>query len=589
MNFNLNALIRENIQKMKPYSSARSEYSGDDANTIFLDANEQPEAFEGLPASINRYPRHNQEQLKKHLAALKDVREDQIFLGNGSDEVIDLILRCFARPGLDEVIIFPPTFGMYAVSAQVNDLAITKVPLNDGFLIDVQATLNAVTEHTKALFICSPNNPTGNIQPRDTIISLLKHFNGLVIVDEAYMDFSPGNSLITELDHYPNLIILQTFSKAWGLAGARVGMAYASKDIVSVLNKVRFPYNLSMPDSGLAIDALNKYAQYKLSIAETLINRAWLKEQLMLLPSVTQIYPSDANFLLVKTTDGDTLYKYLSSQGIIVRNRSKEPGCEGCLRVTVGTPSENQRLIDTWRHYGQEEGLNTKSRKGSKTESSSHADTGNHELSSAASKTGEDHQSLAAKPIRRAIVERATSETTITVRINLDGSGRANISTGIGFFDHMLHQIARHGLFDLDILATGDLHIDPHHTIEDTAITLGQAFRKALGDKAGIERYGFALPMDDANAKVMIDFGGRIFFKWKVHFEAPFTGEVPTSLFEHFFRSFAEATASNLHIKAKGKDDHHKIEAVFKAFAKTLRMAVSRNEKGILPSTKGSL
>jgi histidinol-phosphate aminotransferase len=241
---------------------------------------------------------------------------------------------------------------MYAVSAQVNDLGIKKVPLNSNFLIDVKATMAAVTSNTRAMFVCSPNNPTGNLQPRDTIIRLLEQFDGLVVVDEAYMDFSPNNSLLPELEQYPNLIVLQTFSKAWGLAGARVGMAYASEEIVSVLNKVRFPYNLSMPDTSLAITALDKYAQYKLSIAETLENRKLLEEQLKTLPLVTHIYPSDANFLLVKTSDGDSLYNFLKERGIIVRNRSKEPGCEGCLRVTVGTSEENQRLLDTWSRYG---------------------------------------------------------------------------------------------------------------------------------------------------------------------------------------------------------------------------------------------
>ncbi len=589
MSFNLNTLIRDNIREMKPYSSARSEYSGNDEDTIFLDANEQPEPFEGLPKNINRYPKNNQERLKKSLAVLKEVRENQIFLGNGSDEAIDLILRCFARPMLDHIIIFPPTFGMYAVSAQMNDLGIKKVPLTSNFLIDVKATMAAATNNTRAMFVCSPNNPTGNIQPRDTIIQLLEQFDGLVVVDEAYMDFSPNNSLLPELDQYPNLIVLQTFSKAWGLAGARVGMAYASEEIVSVLNKVRFPYNLSMPNNSLAISALDKYAQYKLSIAETLENRKLLEVQLKTLPLVSHIYPSDANFLLVKTSDGDNLYNFLKAKGIIVRNRSKEPGCEGCLRVTVGTSEENQRLIDTWSLYGSLKEVDQPSGEGSDAVNANISGTPDYESPSTDIDLKELPATQSTKAARRAVVQRSTSETDITVRINLDGTGRANISTGVGFFDHMLHQIARHGIFDLDILATGDLNVDPHHTIEDTAITLGKAFRKALGDKAGIERYGFSLPMDDASAEVLIDFGGRIFLKWKASFEAPFTGEVPTTLYEHFFRSFAEATAANIHVKAKGQDDHHKIEAIFKAFAKALRMAVTRNEKGILPSTKGSL
>lgn len=579
MSFNLHALIRDNIREMKPYSSARSEFSGDDSGTIFLDANEQPQPFEGLPDKINRYPRHNQERLRQRLAAVKGVREGQIFLGNGSDEAIDLILRCFARPSTDEVMVFPPTFGMYGVSASVNDLAVHKVGLDQEFRIDVEKTLSAVNPHTRAMFICSPNNPTGNIQSHETIKELLAGFDGLVVVDEAYIDFSPGSSMLPHLDDYPNLIVLQTFSKAWGLAGARVGMAYASEDIIDVLNKVRFPYNISLPDSQLAVEALNRYAEYKLCVAQALDNRSWLQSMLAGMPKVEHIYPSSANFLLVRTSDGDALYGYLRDHGVVVRNRGNEPGCAGCLRVTVGTQEENRRLLEVWAGFGQE------ASGGEKDDPAGRGD--------AAGPAGNRHESsrgqAAEMPARTTVVSRTTSETAITVRLGLDGTGRANIQTGIGFYDHMLQQIARHGLFDLDILADGDLHIDVHHTIEDTAITLGQAFRKALGSKAGIERYGFALPMDDAEAKVLIDFGGRFFLKWKVRFDTPNTGEVPTSLYEHFFRSFAEAAAANLHVKAKGKDDHHKIEAVFKAFAKALRMAVSRNASGIVPSTKGNL
>lgn len=587
MNFSLDALIRDNIRKMKPYSSARSEFSGDDSGAVFLDANEQPRAFEGLPDSINRYPRHNQEQLKKRLAALKGIRGEQIFLGNGSDEAIDLILRCFARPSVDEIMVFPPTFGMYGVSASVNDLAVNKVHLDEDFMIDVGKTLSAVRTNTRVMFVCSPNNPSGNLQPKETITALLEGFSGLVVVDEAYTDFSPGASLLPWLDDHPNLMVLQTFSKAWGLAGARVGMACASKEIIDVLNKVRFPYNLSMPDTQLAMEALNRYAEYKLSVDESLDNRSWLRTNIIGLPGVVHIYPSDANFLLVKTTCADELYRFLCDHGVIVRNRSSEPGCEGCLRITVGTAEENQRLIDTWKRFHTQSGA-TRAKPAAPigAQKMPHHPEGKPEERMQGE--GQADEGITPKA-RKVVVSRSTSETNITVRLNLDGTGRANIHTGIGFYDHMLHQIARHGLFDLDIVATGDLHIDPHHTLEDTAITLGQAFRKALGDKAGIERYGFALPMDDAQAKVLIDFGGRIYLKWKVKFAAPNTGDVPTSLYEHFFRSFAEAAAANIHVKAKGNDDHHKIEAIFKAFAKALRMAVNRNQSGILPSTKGAL
>jgi len=578
MAFDLYAITRENIRNMKPYSSARAEYSGDDATTIFLDANEQAVPFSGLPENINRYPKHERSLLQHQLAAIKGVQPGQVFLGNGSDEAIDLILRCFARPGIDEVIIFPPTFGMYGVSAAMNDLGVIRVPLDKDFLIDLQKTVDAATANTRVIFICSPNNPSGNLQTRETIAQLLEQVDALVVVDEAYVDFAPEESMIPLLKHYPHLIVLQTFSKAWGLAGARVGMAYASQEIVEVLNKVRFPYNLSTPDTQLALSALNRYAEYRMSVAETIENRKLMAAELTRLPGVVHIYPSAANFLLVKTSDGNGIYAFLRNNGIIVRNRSSEPGCEQCLRITIGTSWENKQLLDTWGRYEPGEAMTHNS--GAAAAADTAVPTGKAALQSPSAVMQKD---------RTAVIRRTTAETHITVRINLDGRGRANILTGIGFLDHMLHQIARHGMFDLDIEAVGDLHIDPHHTLEDTAICLGQAFRAALGNKAGIERYGFALPMDDSQAMVLIDFGGRIFLKWQARFAATKTGEVPTTLYEHFFRSFAEAAAANLHVKAKGKDDHHKIEAIFKAFAKALRMAVTRNNSGILPSTKGTL
>ncbi len=557
--FHLDAQTRENIRQLRPYKSARDEFSGDPASAVFLDANEQPTPFSALPEGINRYPKYAQDILKERLAAVKGVGVGQIFLGNGSDEAIDLILRCFASPGRDSVMVFPPTFGMYAVSARINDLKVIEVPLDEAFSADPDAIIRAMEPGCKVLFFCNPNNPTANTQDRETILRVINTFSGIVVVDEAYIDFCPEESLLDELENHPNLVVLQTFSKAWGLAGARVGVAYASPGIISVLNKAKAPYNLSSPACQLAVRALNSFAEYRIGIRQAIRERERLSGELAAMPMVEKVYPSKANFLLVKTSDAQAVYAHLAAHGVVVRNRTNEPGCQGCLRITVGTADENRKLLREWERLGM-------------------AGTSDPEEA-----PGETF------PARTATLRRQTAETDITIRLGLDGNGQAGIDTGIGFFDHMLNQIARHGLFDLDIAAKGDLHIDVHHSLEDTAITLGQAFRQALGDKKGVERYGFALPMDDSEAKVLIDFGGRTFFKWKVRFNTNQTGEVPTSLYPHFFRSFSEAAACNLHIKAKGEDDHHIIEAVFKAFAKALRMAVTRNPSGVLPTTKGSI
>jgi histidinol-phosphate aminotransferase len=580
--FDLDALTRDNIRQLQPYKSARDEFSGNPEEAVFLDANEQPLALDGLPPGINRYPKYAQDVLKERLAAVRGVGVSQIFLGNGSDEAIDLILRCFANPRRDSIMVFPPTFGMYAVSARINDLKIKEVPLDEEFRADPDKILQAVDAPCRVIFFCNPNNPTANTQDRETMIRVIREFRGIVVVDEAYIDFCPEESLLGELDNYPNLVVLQTFSKAWGLAGARVGVAYASPRLIAILNKAKAPYNLSNPACQLAVRALNNFAEYRIGVRQTIRERDRLAGEIQDLPLVEKMYPSRANFLLVKTSDAAAVYNHLAAHGVVVRNRTHEPGCQGCLRITVGTADENQKLLRVWKLLGKasEESATAGIKAGREADGLAHSKAG---MPDGTAVTG------SGLPVRTATVRRQTAETDIAIRLNLDGSGQAVTDTGIGFFDHMLDQIARHGLVDLDVSARGDLHIDVHHTIEDTAITLGQAFRQALGDKMGVERYGFALPMDESHAKVLIDFGGRSYFKWKVRFGTGQTGEVPTSLYPHFFRSFSEAAACNLHIKAKGEDDHHIIEAIFKAFAKALRMAITRNPAGVLPSTKGTI
>src|ERR1700761_4297848 len=346
--FDINNILRENIKNLVPYSSARDEYQGE--ASVFLDANEN--AFGSpLDTQYNRYPDPLQYQVKKRLSGIKGVPPRNIFLGNGSDEAIDILFRSFCNPGLDNVILVPPTYGMYEVSANINDVQTKKVSLTDEFQLNLEGIAEAIDEHTKLIFICSPNNPTGNSISRDDIETLLNNFDGIVVVDEAYINFSRQKTFIQELTEYANLVVLQTLSKAWGLAGLRVGMAFASEEIIEVMNKVKPPYNVNEASQQLALKALQNIEQINSWIKETLIQRDKLVLELKDRDFVLDIYPSDANFILVKTTDPKGIYNYLVQQGIIVRDRSKVDLCEGCLRITVGTPDENNTLLQTLQNF----------------------------------------------------------------------------------------------------------------------------------------------------------------------------------------------------------------------------------------------
>jgi len=346
--FELNKLIRENIKTLKPYSSARHEFTG--KASVFLDANEN--AY-GSPVAenYNRYPDPLQWQLKFQLARIKGVPAENIFIGNGSDEVIDLAYRIFCEPKKDNVIICPPTYGMYQVSANINDVAIKKVPLTQNFELDVDGILNATDANTKLLFICSPNNPTGNNMNRTDVETVLNNFNGIVIIDEAYINFSKQKTFIQELTDYPNLIVMQTLSKAWGLAALRLGLCFASMDIIDIFNKVKPPYNINEASQQIALDALQETQMVNKWIKETVHEKESLASELVRLPFVKKVYPTDANFILVKVTDADTIYQYLADHEIVVRNRNKETGCENCLRITIGTPEENKKLINIFKQY----------------------------------------------------------------------------------------------------------------------------------------------------------------------------------------------------------------------------------------------
>jgi len=350
MEFDLDRLVRTNIKNLKPYSSARHEFTG--KASVFLDANENAYGSP-LPERFNRYPDPLQWQLKFQLAKIKGVPAENIFIGNGSDEVIDLAFRIFCNPGVDNVVICPPTYGMYEVSADINDVGIKKVNLTKDFQLDVEGILDAIDENTKLLFICSPNNPTGNNMNREDVEILLNNFPGIILIDEAYINYSKQKTFIQELIEYPNLIVMQTLSKAWGLAALRLGLCYASMDIIDIFNKVKPPYNVNEASQQLGLEALQDTATVNAWTKQVVEERKNIEAQLQQLPFVEKIYPSDANFILVKVKDANHLYDYLSSNEVIVRNRNKDVNCSNCLRITIGTPEENKTLLNLLSNYEQ--------------------------------------------------------------------------------------------------------------------------------------------------------------------------------------------------------------------------------------------
>ena len=346
--FDIDKIVRQNIEKLKPYSSARSEYRGE--AEVFMDANENAYGSP-LDENYNRYPDPLQWALKKELSKIKGVPPQNIFIGNGSDEVIDIAFRIFCNPGQDNVIICPPTYGMYKVCADINDVEAKEVLLTEDFQLNVQEVLNAVDANTKLLFICSPNNPTGNDMNRMDIELLLNNFPGIVLIDEAYINFSRQKTFIQELTEYENLIVMQTLSKAWGLAALRLGLGFASEKIIDLFNRVKPPYNVNLSSQQLGIKALANIKEVNANIINTIQQRNWVHDQLQQFNFVQIIYTSDANFILVKVDDADKLYQYLLLNRIIVRNRSREPLCNNCIRITIGTKQENEKLINTLKSY----------------------------------------------------------------------------------------------------------------------------------------------------------------------------------------------------------------------------------------------
>lgn len=535
------SLARPNIRNLAPYSTARDECQVKIGS--FLDANENP-----FNNGYNRYPDPRQQELKALISKIKGIPVKNMFIGNGSDEAIDLCFRVFCEPGKDNAVSIAPTYGMYQVAADINNVEIRQVPLGPDFSLPMEGLLRACDDNTKLMFVCSPNNPTGNAFPVAQILSLADRFDGMLVVDEAYIDFSSQPSLAGFLKDFPNLIVLQTLSKAYGLAALRLGLAFADERTMSMFANVKYPYNISLAGMEKAMGLLRRDVAAEVSIIKA--ERKRMAESLAALPRVRKVWPSDANFLLVQVDDARGLYDELLDAQVIVRDRSRVLGCDGCLRITVGTKEENDKVLAV---IG---GLNP--------------------------------ESVVEK--RAAKVVRKTKETDIEVSVDLDSSGTDGIDTGLKFLDHMLDQIVHHAGIYLTVKAKGDLEVDEHHTMEDVAIVLGEALTKALGNKRGIERYGFVLPMDESKAMVLMDLGGRIEFVWDVEFARERVGDVPTEMFWHFFRSLGAAMSCNLHVSAKGENDHHIAEGIFKAFARALKMAVRREQFSYtLPSSKGVL
>ena len=535
------SLARPNIRNLAPYSTARDECQVKIGS--FLDANENP-----FNNGYNRYPDPRQQELKTLISKIKGIPVKNMFIGNGSDEAIDLCFRVFCEPGKDNAVSIAPTYGMYQVAADINNVEIRQVPLGPDFSLPLEGLLRACDDNTKLMFVCSPNNPTGNAFPVAQILSLADRFDGMLVVDEAYIDFSSQPSLAGFINDFPNLIVLQTLSKAYGLAALRLGLAFADERTMSMFANVKYPYNISLAGMEKAMGLLRRDVAAEVEIIKA--ERKRMAEALAALPRVRKVWPSDANFLLVQVDDARGLYDELLDAQVIVRDRSRVLGCDGCLRITVGTKEENDKVL--------------------------------------AVIGGLKPESVVEK--RAAKVVRKTKETDIEVSVDLDSSGTDGIDTGLKFLDHMLDQIVHHAGIYLTVKAKGDLEVDEHHTMEDVAIVLGEALTKALGNKRGIERYGFVLPMDESKAMVLMDLGGRIEFVWDVEFARERVGDVPTEMFWHFFRSLGAAMSCNLHVSAKGENDHHIAEGIFKAFARALKMAVRREQFSYsLPSSKGVL
>ena len=545
-------LVRKEILDLEAYSSARGECQILDQ--INLDANESPQLPYGDRMELlNRYPEPQPIALRQRLSEIYSVATNCILITRGMDEGIDLVVRTFCRPYVDSIAIAPPTYSFYKVAADVNAIKTLEVPQDENFTIEWQNFMDLVD--VKVFFLCRPNNPTGAMISLNETRSLCiaKNNLSLVVVDEAYIEFSDELSATTLLDECPNLIVMRTLSKAYGLAGLRLGAVLASEGIINVLKKIISPYPITRPSALKALEALSPIGLFyaKQNIENIKQQREILAKNLLRSPKIERVFPSYGNFLLAQTSSAEQLLHELKQSGIIVRNRSSY--VSNSLRFSIGSQSDNYLLLAALGVPGFAE----------------------------------------LKRERTFSASRKTFETEIFCKLNLDVDQKSIISTGIKFFDHMLEQLAAHGGISLTLKALGDTEVDDHHTVEDVAIVLGTSLKSALGQKLGIERFGFLLSMDESQTQISLDLSSRGICVFNCAFPTERIGTFPVEMIEHFFQTLSLSLGAGIHIKTYGNNSHHMAEGIFKAFGRSLRQATAlakdKKEAGNLPSTKGVL
>lgn len=542
-----NSIARKSVVDMSIYSAR-----GGATDALHLDANENPYAPPPIVGvgGYNRYPAQQPQKLVQRLANLYGVKSEQLMVGRGADEGIECLLRAFCEAGEDSILTCPPTFGYYKTCADIQGAGVVEVPLVRTYQWDIPAIIKVgKPASVKMVFLCSPNNPTGNSLTRDAILDVCASLpETLVVVDEAYIEFSKQESLTDHIDSVKNLVILRTLSKAYALAGVRGGALIANPAVIELLLKVLPPYPIARPVETAILNALapSAMAVHAQRLEEALSERKRLAEGLAQSDFVKTVYPSDANFVLLEVTDADALFAKLRQFNVKIRDYRSTTGR---VRVSVGSPDENTIALQA---FGVKDAIERSDRIGE--------------------------------------VFRKTNETDISVRVNLDDASKTKIETGIGFYDHMLEQISKHGGMGLTLSCEGDLHIDAHHTVEDTALAFGTALKQALGDKAGIGRYGYIIPMDETQAQVAIDLSGRPAAVFRGEFPTDHVGDFPVEMCPHFFESLAQTLGAAIHIDVKGDNSHHMIEACFKGVGRALRPALGIvGSSTEIPSTKGTL
>ena len=547
-------LARPQILALPPFDISANANAHFPADAIRLDANENPYpplAEGALAADINRYPEPQPARLKSAMAALYGVHPEELIVTRGADDAIDVLIRAFCQPAIDAVAICPPTFAAYAHFARLQGAWLVEVPLGEDFGFDADRFLERVRDEAslKLVFLCSPNNPTGNVIDREQVLRVAEALpETIIIVDEAYIEFAEVESLAAEAVRRPNLVVLRTLSKAFGLAGARIGAAIGDAELIAMAARALPPYPLPSLCVAATLAALAPARRpiHEERIRRIRADRERLAERLAVAPGISSIRSGGGNFLFLEVEDAEALAARLRQAGI--RARFRPQAAPGGVRISIGTELEQAALLAAL-------GLDSEATDG-----------------------------------RRAELVRETKETQIAVAVDLDRAEPRRIDTGLPFFDHMLDQVAAHGGFSLTIACKGDLEVDAHHSLEDTAIAFGQALSKALDGRRGIGRFGFSLPMDEAEAHVLIDLSGRPYSRFEGAFDASHIGGYPTQMTGHIFRSFADSLGAALHVRVDGDNDHHKTEACFKAFGRALRQAIAREGgRETVPSTKGVL